>query len=287
MQSLNRKIISVKTARQKQTRRAAFLLAGRLLLAPAPVLLTSCLSSPLYQHRTVAAERFPAMETYYFSEHIRKMESIAGDLLGPEPFMLEVMEQTDSIAELVAPFAFSVPLKYLPRDVESVLKKYKMMDRNFTYYDYVLGNVDRILICPAITTSSGTKALGLAGVIELDQALYPNENIIYLDSLYYNKAIQIVPQFMSKASTIVHEASHEELSTLIKQRQCDPKYYASKYDERYANIRQEAFWQSLLRDPQFWFWHLGIILELNTRTQNIEKYNRQLGLNRGNRTLLP
>jgi hypothetical protein len=264
----------------------ALLLAGRLLLMPAPVLLTSCLSSAPYRHRTIEAA-FPEMRPYYFSEYIRKAENLTGDLLGPEPFMLEVTEQIESISTLVAPFAFSVSVKCLPRDVENVLKKYKMTDRELTYYDYVLDNVDRILLCPNITTSTGTNALGLAGVTELDQALYPNENIIYIDSFYFNQALQIVPQFMSKASTIVHEASHEELSTLIRRRQCDPKYYASRYDERYANIHQEAFWRSLLQDPQFWLWRLGIMLELNSRTQNIEKYNRQLGLDRKNRTLLP
>jgi hypothetical protein len=262
----------------------ALLLAGRLLLTPVPVLLTSCRSSAPHQHRTTEATQF---QSYYFSERIRAAERITGDLLGPESFMLEVTEQIESVNTLVAPFAFSVPVRYLPRDVENVLKKYKIPDRDITYYDYVLDNVDRILFCPNIITRTGTDALGLAGVTELDQALYPNENIIYLDSYYYNQALQIVPQFMSKASTIVHEASHEELPVLIKQGRYDSKYYASKYDERYANIRQEAFWRSLLRDPQFWFWRLGILLELNSRTQNIEKYNRQLGLDRNNRTLLP
>jgi hypothetical protein len=280
MQSLNRKIISVKTARQKQTRRAAFLLAGRLTLAAVFVLPVSCVSVPL-------VERLAAMSIYYIPLPALEREPVYGQFFGKKNFIKEVSEQMDYIYRLAAPYAFSVPAQLLPQDITEILQKYLLPNKNQNYYNYILDNVDRIIFCPKIILKGRGKALGVAMEDALlDEYLYPAERLIYIDSLYHESRRIMAEEVLSKAITIVHEAAHRELFKLILELKLDRKYYQGK-SERYACIIEEAFCQYLLADPAYVPEWTTVRSRLKRCTAKIEDYNHQLGLVLTDRTLLP
>ncbi|MDR1997459.1 MAG: hypothetical protein LBQ83_03965 [Candidatus Margulisbacteria bacterium] len=261
---------------------SALFLAGRLLLAAAPALFIACSSEPQIEHSAFA------LATYYIPDSARESEAGYGQLFGKKNFILEVLEQVDSIYKLSAPYAFSVPAPLLPGDAAEILQKYLLPDKNKTYYSYVLEHVDRIIFCPKIVLKNQGKALGLTMENSLlDKYLYPAERLIYINSLHTEFRRIASEEILSKTITIVHETAHREFFKLVLELKLDYTYYQEKYTERYARLVEEAFCQHLLTDPAFAYAQTLLSRKLKRCTSLVEDYNRQFGLAPTDRTPLP
>jgi hypothetical protein len=264
---------------------AALLLAGKLLVYAAPVwqgcattaITTRPVISPIEVKTPVNPENF-TLEPYYIEDDVFELvRSGYGNIFGRNRVIMEVQGSVESLRSLRKNRVVSFQTTNMPRDMEEILRRYKTFDEYGDFYNYVVNNVDRVLLCPTIEN------IGLgSGVIyaacnydRADKELYPDERLVYVNTLYTMPMVQ--DSELRIISDIIHEATHKK----------DGHITAGILNERRAYIMQVKFLRQALNDPAFSYLRAHLLWDIEWQEKKIEHDNSQLGLPAGDRALFP
>jgi len=208
------------------------------------------------------------------------------------PVLLEIDTVADALEYL--PFARTLALApaALPRDVQNVLQYLKIPNDGRSFLAYLTQYADLIIFAPKFALGGDPEAkplLTLNGFTDKNSALYPGQDVIYINSKYnYSKPDTDYSEreFYNLLAVLVHEAAHKEYIEL----QRDGKVTIARstvYEERFAQLRQLSFFRALRDAP-----------ELDNRSTGQDRYdslleliktnhNRRLGLAADDLDLLP
>jgi len=196
--------------------------------------------------------------------------------------------QVSTLRQLIGNTTVSITPQNMPLELEKMLKSLRTNDNPHgnhddygTYYDFVIANVDRILICPDLIVGNarvGGVSLSLDGDI-----LYPNEHrVIMINS--YNNIFSFLGQTRGSkiifASTVVHEAAHQEIARLWLASKIPDVYFpGGNGDERYAHIRQQEFLLNFNRNPDANRFEFKISDTIRILTREVNRHYNQYGIN--------
>ncbi|MDR2431834.1 MAG: hypothetical protein LBD99_06250 [Candidatus Margulisbacteria bacterium] len=200
--------------------------------------------------------------------------------------IINVLEPVKNLRSLFKASTVSFTLANMPEDMARILQKYPAGEEYGTFYDFLVANIDRIVLCPDIYyygISSGSIMYGIA-YPALDILLYPEEASVYLNTFYgksgWNSIITLI-------SEVIHETKHQEINRLFMNGKISTDlFYSTVHQERDAYIMQEKFLKFFAQDTEYALYREDIARYLRRVTTEIERYNSILGLPRGDRTLL-
>jgi hypothetical protein len=292
MQFWGCKLIAVKS---KNHISPALLLAGKLLLCSTPVFLPGCAAQKPAVYTLPGTPISPpapgiantATEIQRIAPEVyRQIRSEYADIFGPDRLIINVLEPVKNLRSLFKASTVSFTLANMPEDMARILQKYPAGEEYGTFYDFLVANIDRIVLCPDIYyygISSGSIMYGIA-YPALDILLYPEEASVYLNTFYgksgWNSIITLI-------SEVIHETKHQEINRLFMNGKISTDlFYSTVHQERDAYIMQEKFLKFFAQDTEYALYREDIARYLRRVTTEIERYNSILGLPRGDRTLL-
>jgi hypothetical protein len=239
MQVFDCKLVAVKTIPRKSKLPAVFLLSAELLVAS--LWHIACSTSPAAITQQIPEAKFQAESCYITPEAYEQMKI---GFLGKNLVIMELTRPVEQISILRGSDAVSFTSETMPKDLQQLLQKYNM-NTGEDFYSYVLKYTNRFIFCPRLI--SGLSSYPVTGIATKLYTLYPGENITLI-----NMRDIWTYSFSSSwaiASTMVHEAAHHKLSSLIREGKIFIKtgaYYQT--EERYALINELEYCYLLLRD---------------------------------------
>jgi len=231
------------------------------------------------------AEEFQA-EPYYITpedyEQFRNMYRSSFMFLGENLVILELSRPVEYLNTLRGSEAVSFTATAMPKDLQRILQRYRLSNGE-DFYSYVIERTDRFILAPALSSDS-LSASGMA-VTRSQSRLYPGENITFINTWYTERQELFADWYI--ASVSVHEAAHHELSMLIRENKVSGEYVRWNLRERYAYIVELEFLTALLQNTTSFYRQGEIRWQIYYLENEIKRYNAELGLESGDRTLLP
>ena len=268
--------------------RTALLFAGKLLVSSVPVLpallQAGCSISPAVITQQAPAEEFQA-EPHYVTpedyERIIKAQKV--DFLRDELVIMELTQPVKYLSALRGSDTVSFTTVTMPKDLQMLLQKYKMTGGE-DFYRYVIEHTDRFIFSPDLKLYSYSVS-GASMTRGSLRGVYPKENTTFVNMWYAERQDLFSDWYI--ASVMVHEAAHHVLITLILENKVSNEYRRWNLGERYTDIIELEILYALLRDPLFADKRCDIANAIYQLEREIKEYNAELGLEEGDRTLLP
>jgi len=264
MQFCNSKVVATEI-KPRRNNLPVLLLTGKLLLSVVPIslLAISCVTTRDHIVNTHASSIFYFDTENYMYEYF---QTLFGDLWGGKNFIIEINESVPRLAELLGANAISFTTVNMPLDVLNLLRSCGPEDDSYEdFYDYVVQNVDRIILCPQIKGASG-----FAMSVYRDFWPYQSESLVFLD-MHKIRFFSSSSKAKVIAAFLVHEAGHKEILRLMSEGVLPPKYIEVDIQERHALAREMDFRRKINR-PDSW------------TSARLGELNRQYGRPRNDRT---
>jgi ABC-type uncharacterized transport system permease subunit len=204
--------------------------------------------------------------------------------LGEENTIMEVHGEVLNIRSLCRSRATSFTTAQMPKDMERILKKYKTDDEYGDFYNYVMANLQRVVLCPDISYLYLTTGNTLYGMILPEVEIFPGENTVYVNALYTMRYRDSVARLLS---TIIHEAGHLYIANSVKSGKISFFYLSKNLDERHSLILQVNFLKAAAQDSEFYADRTLLNWYIAWHEERIVDYNLELGLSPDDRTLFP
>ena len=283
------KTISVSKQHKRTNFSATLLLASKLVISIVPVLQGCASTQPVIRSPVVIERETLDTEPHYISEEVYRQLRYSGlEILGigPERVIMEVQSEVENIRSLYRSSAYSFATVNMPKDMQRLLKKYQTNDEYGDYYNYIITNLDRVVLCPNLYLGNyhmfgqGTYGIAMAG----DDLIYPGENTVYVNTFYGTSYRDHLVRWIA---TTIHETGHIQLIRMVESGKLPADYLLDSLQERYASIRQIAFLRSAAADKELYAvrdlleWHIAQVERV------IESCNSVLGLSPDDRTLFP
>jgi len=231
------------------------------------------------------AEEFQA-EPYYITpedyEQFRNMYRSSFMFLGENLVILELSRPVEYLNTLRGSEVVSFTAATMPKDLQMLLQKYKMTTGE-DFYSYVIERTDRFILAPAL--SGYFASVNGLSLTRSSSRLYPGENITFINTWYTERQELFADWYIARV--IVHEAAHHELNMLILENKVSREYIRWNLGERYTYIMELEFLTALLQNTTSFYRQGEIRYYIYYLENEIKRYNAELGLESGDRMLLP